>query len=266
VVNNLGGAGLYQEGMFRGKIPVDPPVVAIHQPNYIPWLGYFYKIARANKFVFLDTVPYPKGSYINRNSIKKATGPGWLTIPIAKSGRSGQLIRDVQTCDRQRWQKQHLKSLQSNYGRAAHFKEISAFIESHYTSLVDSKCLLAEFNIGLIRAIATFLGIEPLFLLASELGVSGHKTELLLDICRKVGARTYLAGTGARQYQDDSIFSAASIAPVYSEFSHPRYPQLFGDFVQNLSIVDALMNCGRQGTRQLLGLEPAKQNSSLMVS
>lgn len=231
-------------------------IAAIHQPNYIPWLGYFFKIAYATTFVFLDITAYsPSGSFVNRNSIKTPTGPAWLTIPVLTTGRFGQRISEVKTDCRGRWALRHMSTLRGNYSRAPYFKEIIALLEPHY-AVVTENTSLAAFNIGLIRSTAAYLGIGAQFIRASDLDVSGRKTDLLLEICREVRAKTYLAGAGAKCYQEDAKFEAAGIATLYSPFSQHSYPQRFGEFVGNLSIVDVLMNCGRDGTRQLLGIEP----------
>src|SRR6266576_7222544 len=106
--------------------------VAIHQPNYIPWLGYFFKIAHADKFIFLDNVVYPDTSFVNRNSIKTPSGPAWLTIPVIRKGRRGQFIGEVETDNTHRWAERHLTTLRCNYGRAPYFKETFALLEPHY--------------------------------------------------------------------------------------------------------------------------------------
>ncbi len=230
-------------------------IAAIHQPNYIPWLGYFFKIAHADKFVFLDNVAYPTGSFVSRNSIKTASGRAWLSVPVVTTGRYGQLINEVQTDHRQRWAVRHLATLRSNYGRAPYFREVFALLEPHYSVITCTAISLADFNIALICSISTYLGFGTQFMRASELKVSGHKTELLCNICNTIGATTYLAGTGAQSYQEDEKLEASGISPVYSPFSQQSYPQLFGEFVGNLSAVDALMNCGSFGTRRMLGLE-----------
>jgi hypothetical protein len=244
-----------QPSTIYGMNAAEGTIAAIHQPNYIPWLGYFYKIAHADKFVFLDMVIYPDRSLINRNSIKAPSGPAWLTIPVLKTGRSGQLINEVETDNIQRWAGRHLATIRSNYGRAPYFKETFALLEPHYPIATGNRSSLAAFNIGVICSIAAYLGVGTQFMNASELNVSGHKTGLLVDICRAIGASTYLAGTGAKSYQEDAKFEDAGITPVYSPFSQRSYPQLFGEFVRNLSVVDVLMNCGYLGTRQLLGIE-----------
>ena len=229
-------------------------VVAIHQPNYIPWLGYFYKIAHADVFVFLDMVMYPGGSFVNRNSIKTSNGPALLTVPVLTSNRSGQLINEVRTANIHRWASRHLAILRTNYGKAQYFDEIFALLQPHYKELSGDTSSLSDFNVTLIRAICTYLGLNTRFVRASELEVSGAKTELLRDICLALGATTYLSGTGAKAYQEDSKFEKAGITSIYSTFSPPTYSQMFGAFIPNLSIIDVVMNCGRR-TRRLLDTE-----------
>jgi hypothetical protein len=232
-------------------------VVSIHQPNYIPWLGYFFKIAHSDKFVLLDSVIYPKSSFVNRNAIKTQNGSTLLTVPVRTAGRCCQLINEVQTADNDFWACRHLATLQSNYAKAQYFSEIMALLLSHYEEAIGNVRTLASFNIGLIRAIAGYLNLSTLFVTASDMGkVSGHKTELIRDICLTLGATSYLAGTGAKSYQEDAILEEAGITAMYSTFSPPTYAQRFGEFVPNLSIVDVLMNCGAGETRRLLGLPP----------
>jgi hypothetical protein len=230
-------------------------VVAIHQPNYIPWLGYFYKISRARKFVFLDIVPPPdKGGFVNRNSIKTQTGAAWLTIPIHRSGRVGQPINQIETDNSSDWPRRHLTTLHTNYRKAPYFSDVFDLLQPIYEHVHGERTLLAEFNIALIRTIAYFLGLEPQWLRASALPASGRKTDLVVSVCVSAGATVYLAGTGARSYQDDQAFISQGITPMYSGFMQQIYPQRFGEFIPNLSIVDVLMNCGYDGTRQLLNL------------
>jgi hypothetical protein len=230
-------------------------IAASHQPNYIPWLGYFFKIAQADKFVFVDMVMFSNPGFVNRNSIKTQSGAAWLTIPVLKAGRSGQLIAEVETDNVQPWVRRHLMALRSNYGKAPYFKEIFALLEPHYGAVVGRTNSLAEFNIGLIRGIAAYLGIGVQWILASKLDVAGPKTDLVASICTAVGADTYVAGTGAKAYLENEKLENAGVTLVYSSFSQTPYPQLSGEFISNLSIVDVLMNCGASGTRRLLGLE-----------
>jgi len=232
-------------------------VVSIHQPNYIPWLGYFFKIAHSDKFVLLDSVIYPKSSFVNRNAIKTNNGSSLLTVPVRTSGRYCQLINEVQTADNDPWAYRHLATLQCNYAKARYFAEIIALLRPHYEEASGNERSLASFNIGLIRAIAGYLNLSTQFVRASDMGqVPGHKTELIRDICLALDATAYLAGTGAKSYQEDAILEEVGITAMYSTFSSPTYQQQFGEFVPNLSIIDVLMNCGALETRRLLGIEP----------
>lgn len=236
-------------------------VVAIHQPNYVPWLGYFYKISRANVFVFLDSVAYSSGSFTNRNCIKTPTGVAWLSIPVLKAGRSGQPICEVETNNVQPWVHKHITSIRSNYGKAPFFKEVFSLLEPYYRATSEAGRSLAKFNIALIGAIAEYLGLCCQFVRSSELPTSGHKTALLLGICQTIGATTYFAGSGGKGYQEDAMFEKANIATMYSTFAGRTYPQRFGEFAAHLSILDTLMNCGCQGTRALLDIDSFQQRN-----
>lgn len=241
-----------------GLIQKQEVTVASHQPNYIPWLGYFYKISRADRFVFVDMVIYPGRSYINRNYIKSANGPRWLTIPVITTGRTGQLIRQVETDNLQGWTDSHLKTLHLSYRRAPHFDEVYALLEPIYAQVCGERSSLSEFNMSLIRAIAAYLDIHPEWLLASDLNVSGAKTDLVVEVCSAAGGTSYLAGQGARAYLEEEKLQNAGLSLHYSAFEQSTYPQLFGEFVPNLSIIDVLMNCGRSGTRRLLDLDSSQ--------
>lgn len=218
-------------------------IVSVHQPNYLPWLGYFYKIAQSDAFVFLDTVQYPRGrSVANRSRIKTSQGPRYLTIPISiPRGREGKVsYLDVQFADL-RWRTRHLKTLRGAYGRAAHFK--TRFDDLASVLLTDRP--FVETNIALLRYFMQQLDIPTPVHRLSEMSVEpGPKSQLIVNICRHMGADTYLSGEGARKYNDESLYAAHHIRLVYQQFTCPVYPQLFGEFVPNLSIVDLLFNCG----------------------
>jgi hypothetical protein len=224
-------------------------VVAIHQPNFLPWLGYFYKLARADIFVFLDSVQYTKNSFINRSRIKTQAGAHWLTVPVWTSAKFGQTIDQVQTVPDTDWRRKHLHALKSHYGRAPHFREVFDVLHIQY-SAIGARTSLADFNISMIRAISSYLGLEPKLIRARDLVAEGNSTELLVNICRELKADCYLAGAGAPKYQEDEQFASAGIRVDYSKFRIKPYEQLWGPFLGGLSVVDALMNCGRL-TREL---------------
>jgi hypothetical protein len=231
-------------------------IVAIHQPNYISWLGYFYKIAKSDILVFLDNVQYTKNSFINRNKIKTPQGWIWLTLPVRIKGRFGQLIREVELNNSVPWGKKHIKTLEANYSRATYFRKHYDSIKNLYD---NSQQFLSNFSISFIEYICKELGIKTEFIKASEMSTSGTSTNLLVDICVKLGADVYLSGFGGTKYQEEESFKRAGIKLQYSDFIHPVYPQLWGEFIPNLSILDLLFNCGEKSLDILLGKGDAKE-------
>ena len=226
--------------------------VAVHQPNYLPWVGYFHKIAQVDHFVFLDNTQYPRGrSVANRNRIKTAQGAQWLTVPVSlPKGTQGKAsYLDVILRD-DRWKKKHLKTLRVNYSRAPHFHPYFDQI----AEILLQPLSFVEMNIALIRYFLSQLEIDtPLHRLSALPGVTGQKSELIVNICRRLEADTYLSGQGARKYNDETYYAANGIRLTYQEFTCPVYPQLFGEFVPDLSIVDLLFNCGPESRTVLLG-------------
>ena len=217
-------------------------VVAIHQPNFLPWLGYFYKLGRSDVFVLLDNVQYTKNSFINRNRIKTPQGAKWLTVPVKIKGRSGQLIKDVEINNAADWRKKHLRTLEANYKKARFFEPIFQGLEAvYYANEWDNLC---EFNIRLLKWALSMLKSEKRLIRASELSVGGKGTQLLINIVKALGGNMYLSGFGGVKYQEEGLFREAGITLSYCEFEHPIYPQLWGEFVSNLSVADLLFNCG----------------------
>jgi hypothetical protein len=216
-------------------------LVAIHQPEYFPWLGYFEKMIRADVFVLLDQVQFSKGNYQNRNHIKGPAGTQWLTIPVIQ--RLGQKINEVVIAD-QHWPAKHWQSLISCYSRARHFDEISPLFADFYRQPGER---LIDHTVRALRLTATLLGIEKNWILASELNVDGRKSDLVLNICRQLGASTYYSGRTGSTYLDHEKFLKAGIDIKVQSFVHPHYEQLFMDglgFIPNLSVLDLLFNCG----------------------
>jgi hypothetical protein len=217
--------------------------VAIHQPNYIPWPGYFHKMSRCDVFVYLDSVQYPRGrSFAPRNRIKTPSGASFLTIPVGvPSGSEGKAsYLEVRFAD-DRWQGKHLKTVEQSYGRAPYFEEVFAL----YRRELESGATFVDLTIGLIEAFTGYLGIETRRVRLSEtLESFGGKTQLVVDICRALGATVYLSGTGARDYNDEALLDEHGIELRYDDFEAPTYPQLWGTFEPRLSILDLLFNCG----------------------
>lgn len=220
------------------------PIVSAHQPNYLPWIGYFHKLYHSDVFVLLDDVEFSSGSWTNRNQIKTPDGWSWLTVPVRQS--TGP-VSDVTIDCSQPWQTTHLKSIQHNYGKAQHYDEHIDLFADIYNRDWESLC---ELNVRLIRELSERIGIECRLVRSSSLGVTSTKTERIVDICDRIGAGTYLSGTGATDYTDESLFDQNDITLEYQSIEFPEYEQRFEGFVPKLSIVDALFNIGADRTQE----------------
>lgn len=219
-------------------------IVACHQPNYLPWTGYFYKIMKSDVFVAMDSVQFPRGrSWVNRNRIKTDKGNSWLTVPVQKKGKGLQNIRDVLISNEHNWKKKHLLSLFHCYKKAPYFNEYIPFFEDIYKK--DWEKLLS-LNLCLLKFIIKELDIDKKIILCSEIDAQGKGTDLILDICKKVNGVVYLSGYGGRKYIDKDRLEKNGIRLEIHNFKSPVYPQLFGDYISNLSIVDILFNCGKK--------------------
>jgi len=220
-------------------------IVSVHQPQYIPWLGYFDKIARSDAFVFLDNVQYKPREFQNRNKIRAKDGWLWLSVPVISKGKGRQVISDVRIDNELDWPKEHLMSLKTCYGRAKFFDRYFPYFEDLYGKPWES---LAGLNIDIIKYILKDLSISTPLYFESDLKVTTTKTERIVDICRALKADTYLSGAGGRDYIDEDKLTASGIKLSYQDFSHPVYTQQFmkteEDFTPYMSIVDLLFTEG----------------------
>lgn len=225
-------------------------IAAIHQPQFIPWLGYFDKIDHADIFIFLDNVQYKKNEYQNRNRIKTANGWQWLTIPVLY--KFPQKINEVRINNKIDWKRKHLNALVTNYSKSKYFEKYILYFKELYSKEWE---FISDINIEVTKQLAKFLGIKKRFLIASEQipllppllkgeegGFSDDPTERLIDICRLIGADTYLAGKDGAKYMDVEKFTKSGIKLTFQDFKHPVYNQLFGEFEPYMSVLDLLFN------------------------
>jgi WbqC-like protein family len=224
----------------------------ITQPTYLPWIGYFEQIARADVFVFLDTVQFVARSWHSRNRLKGTDGePFWLSIPVAAHRRTARLMDIRISENQQRWRTKHLRSIRTHLGSAPYFKslypKVEEWISAEYEYLVD-------LNIAGIKMLSALLHLSPAFGRASELNVGGERTQLLVNLCKQLGANRYYSSAGSRAYMhaETHLFAEAGVEVVYQMWQHPIYPQHGTHFVSHLSVIDALMNIGPQATRSLI--------------
>jgi len=216
--------------------------VAIVQSNYIPWKGYFDMIAAVDEFILYDDMQYTRRDWRNRNQIKTPQGLQWLTIPVRVKGKYYQSIRDTEI-DGNKWQLQHWKALEQNYKRAMYFNEVAEWLESVYK--VDAFTSLSELNRELILKICQYLGIKTKITNSWDYKLVDGKTERLVDLCAQAGGEVYISGPAAKGYINRDIFHQAGIQLEWFDYAgYSEYPQLWGDFAHEVSILDLLFNCG----------------------
>ena len=229
-------------------------ILSVHQPQYIPWLGYFDKIDKSDYFVFLDQVQYKPREYQNRNRIRTKNGWLWLTVPVKSKGLGRQRICDVKIDNDTNWQNKHLQSLKSCYSKAPFFKEYYSFFESVYSAKWEQ---LTELNIHIIKYLLKELNIETPFYHESEIGTCSKATDRIIEICKKLKADVYLSGIGGKSYLEEAKFAQAKIRLDYQDYHNQPYHQQYTDrvspFLPNMSVIDLLFNEGARSTKILRG-------------
>lgn len=214
-------------------------IVSIHQPDYIPWLGLYYKMAHSDVFVYLDDAQYSNMADHNVNVIKGPNGSMRLKVPVEQ--HLGDLILNVRTRDELKWKDKHLKSLQMNYSKAPFFQEIypglAIVIETHEGSI-------AELNMAINRYICDGFDIHPQIMRSSDMSITSLREERVIDICKYVGGTEYLSGNGARAYQTEEHFAEKGLKLTYLDYKPITYKQLWGEFVPCMSVLDYIFNCG----------------------
>ena len=219
-------------------------VTTIHQPQYLPWLGYFDKAHQADVFILLDDVQFKKNEWQNRNRIRTAQGVQWLTVPVYHE--FGAKINEVKIDNKTPWRSHHQKAIELNYCKAPYFEEYFPYFKKAWE---QEWCNLAEINIYFVRLIMDLLGIKTRVVLSSEYEVVEHKTMRLVDLCKYFDTATYLSGEGGMAYLDEEQFKNNNIKILIQQYQHPVNPQRWinkndGGFMSHLSVVDLIFNCG----------------------
>lgn len=223
--------------------------VAISQPSYIPWRGYFHQIQKVDVFVFFDTVQYTRRSWRNRNRVRGEGDAHWLTIPVHSKGlhENRTQIRCIDIDWARKWNVSHRRSLAQFYRRAPFYARYEAMLDDIYSRRPER---LADFTIDLTIDLARKLGIQHTrFVRASELEVSGQKTELVLSILRAAGATHFVNGPTAKAYTDEQLLLDAGLSLEYMDYDYPEYPQLGQPFDPHLSVLDLLFMVGPDAPR-----------------
>ena len=217
--------------------------VAILQSNYIPWKGYFDLIRAVDVFVLYDHAQYTKNDWRNRNRIKTAAGPRWLTIPVRTGGQFGQRIDEATVADRS-WAASHWSAIEQAYRRAPAFGECREELTTAYKAAAD-ETHLSRVNFGLLTAVCGLLDVRTPVRWSTEFELVDGKTERLVGLCRQLGATRYLSGPAARDYIRPELFAAANVAVEYADYGgYPEYPQAHPPFEHGVSVIDLLFNVG----------------------
>ena len=219
----------------------------IRQPGYMPNLGFFKKIQSSDIFVFLDDVQFSKDSFDNRNKIKTISDFDWITVPLQRPVY-GKKLNQILISDHTDWIKKHSDLIYENYKSAPFFSsywyEIKQILDRKFNSLI-------ELNLNLINYFLKILEIPNETIKSSELKTSKTKTERLIEICKLLNASCYISGKGGKNYIDETLFQKSNIDLTYENFIHPQYSQLHGNFIENLSIIDLILNEGPNSSKIL---------------
>jgi hypothetical protein len=214
--------------------------VVVLQPGYLPWLGFFDQLRRADVFIYYDDVQYDKHGWRNRNRIKTQSGPLWLTVPVRHSGGPPSIL-DVEIDARTPWARKHVASIQQAYARAPF---LSRYLPALEEVLQRKWERLVDLDIACAALIAEWLGLTRRIERASTLSIDGDRSQRLVNLCRHFGATRYVSGDSARTYLDVGLFERQGIQVEWQHYVHPTYAQLHGAFVPYLSAIDLLLNCG----------------------
>ena len=224
----------------------------ILQSNYIPWKGYFDLINSADEFIFYDTVRYTEHDWRNRNRIKTYNGLQWISIPVVTKNRYDQAICEARVLNGL-WARKHWNAIRMNYTKAPHFKKYSDIFKSLYEEL-ENEVLISKINFRFIQVICELLGCSSNFTWSGDYQLIDGKTERLVDLCEKVEATHYISGPAAKEYIDETVFKSANIELIFKDYSgYPEYPQLYGSFEHNVSVLDLLFNMGDEAHHYIWG-------------
>lgn len=224
--------------------------VVIHQPDFMPYLGFFHRFLDADLYIALDHVQYVNSSraWTNRDKIKTLQGEKWLTVSINKTSRE-TMINQVELSTSVNWRQNHFDLLKQNYENTAFYNEIFPKVEELYSLPFK---MLSDFNIASIEMLMDMLDVKIPWILSSDLNPKGKKNDLLVDLLEKVSATHYVSGVGAIDYFDPEPFARSDIEIIWQKYVPVKYEQKFGDFIPYLTSLDLLFNHGIKTSRELL--------------
>jgi hypothetical protein len=245
-------------------------IVAAHQPHYLPWLGYLDKVGKADVFVVMDDLQFEAQNFQNRQRVKLSEGPSWLTVPVRRGAQTDRILEKMISpaqSSRQDWRHRHWLTLRTHYARAPYFAAYADELHDAYTRSWSS---LVDLDLHMLSLALRWFDIRTPILRSSRLHLTGTKTDRLIDLCKKLGARCYLSGAGgAAVYLDAEKMGRSGIGVIWQQFAHPIYPQSYPKlgFVSHLGFLDLLLNCGPASRDILFGAShPARLAQPSQVS
>ena len=224
-------------------------ILTAHQPVYLPWLGLFHKIALAETFVYFDQVQYLPKDWMNRNKIRTKSGSIWLTVPVLRKGYRDLKTSEIEINNSIDWQKKHLRSISLNYKKSPYFENYIPFFEDVYSKKWK---FLGELNEYMLKWFLDELGIKVNFLNANDFKFQGEKSSLILNMCKELNASTYIFGVLGKDYADVQEFEKNKIGLIFQNYNHPKYSQLYREFISHMSVIDLLFNHGPKSLEIIL--------------
>lgn len=231
-------------------------ILSIHQPAYLPWLGYFHKIYLSDIFVYLDDTQFEKNSFINRNKIKTAQGESWLTVPVNLKEHFQNKIYQTVIADK-KWQKNHWQSIELNYKKTKYWSDYSDLIRSVY--LRDYQ-YISDLCFDQLNIILKILEIKTKVIKSTDLKILSKKDDLVLDICKELSANIYVSGKLGKDYINEDKFIQNNIKLYFQDYIHPIYDQIWGDFKPFMSVIDLIFNQGPKSLDIILKDNLSKEN------
>lgn len=217
-------------------------IVSTYQPYFAPFPAFFTKALRSDVFVLMDSVQFPRGTtWLTRNRFKHQQGILMMTIPVWKKGLGLQRINEVKICFDGTWTGKHLTSLITAYAKAPFFEDHVEFLEKIFSGKFNR---LIDLNEMIIKKIMEYMQVSTRLLLLSDLGIEEKEPWLTMEICKKLGATRFLTYKSAEKYLNPEAFQKAGVELTFINPPSPVYPQLWGQFIPNLSIFDLIFNCG----------------------
>jgi hypothetical protein len=227
-------------------------IITLHQPEFMPWMGFFYKILHSDTYVILDAVQFKKNHFSNRNKIRITSKTGWqyINIPVSIKGNSKQNFNQITIQNSPNWKKKLLKAIYYSYQKSNYFDQVYPLIEN---CINTNSNRLIDINITLILAVLEFLEIKKEILFQSDLNINSSATQLVIDGTLACNSNIYLSGPSGKKYLDHKLLKQHNIEVIFKDFTHPLYKQVHGEFISHMSIIDLLFNNGKQSKNILQG-------------